>query len=118
MKINGKERGFALTVGASVEISDYCPNGDISKIEELFSLSYGKQIRSLAKIIAALSRGYEAQKHFEDPNYVPDALSVEQILSLSNSEFKELAEEAFSSFRDGLSTEVELMPSKKAIAAE
>lgn len=118
MIINGKERGFALTVGASVEISEYCPSGDLQKIGELFSLTYGKQIRSLAKIIAALSRGYEAQRHFEDPAYVPDALTVEQILALGNAEFKALAEEAFAAFRRGMATEVELAPSKKGIADE
>ena len=31
MLIHGKERRFMLTVGASMDIADLCPHGDITK---------------------------------------------------------------------------------------
>ena len=41
MIIFGKERGFSFTVGASVEIAEMCPDGDLTKIEKFLSGKYG-----------------------------------------------------------------------------
>ena len=45
MIINGKDRKFLLTIGASAEISDLCPQGDLARLGEVFNQSYAKQIR-------------------------------------------------------------------------
>ena len=63
MIINGKERKFFLTVGASCAIAELCPDGDIAKIGELFRGRYSKNMTSVAKFIAAMNRGYEERIH-------------------------------------------------------
>lgn len=113
MIVNGKERGFALTIGASAEISDLCPQGDLSRLGEVFSQSYGKQIRTTAKIIAAMSRGYENQRHYEDPSYEPDALTVDEILTLDTATFQALTHEVMEQFTTDQKPTVEVEPKKK-----
>lgn len=113
MIINGKERGLLLTVGASVEISDMCPQGDLSRLGEVFDQAYGKQVRATVKMIAAMSRAYEDAKHFEDPSYEPDALTVNEILSLEPSAFRDLTNEAMKKFIADQTPTVEVEESKK-----
>ncbi len=40
--VQGVEYDLELTVGAFAEISEACPNGDFSRIDELFQLPPGK----------------------------------------------------------------------------
>ena len=98
MIINGKERNFLLTVGASAEIADMCPLGDLSRLGELFTQDYGKQVRTTARLIEAMSRGYENQKHYEDPNHEPDALSFNEIMALDTATFQAVAHEVMQKF--------------------
>lgn len=113
MVINGKERGFLLTIGASAEISDLCPQGDLARLNEVFDQPYAKQIRATAKLIAAMSRGYENQKRYEDPSYEPDALTVDEILALDTATFQELTHAAMEQFRADQKPTVEVEPGKK-----
>ncbi len=117
MIINGKEHGFLLTIGASAEISDLCPQGDLSRLGEVFSQSYAKQIRTTAKLIAAMSRGYENQKHFEDPSYEPDALTVEEIMALDTNTFQELTHAVMEKFVADQKPTVETEAKKKEVSA-
>ena len=65
MVINGKEYGFKLTVGASIQIAKLCPNGDLSRIAEAVGGEYGQQAEAMAKFVEALSNGYAAAEEFE-----------------------------------------------------
>ena len=56
MIIFGKERGFSFTVGASVEIAEMCPDGDLTKIEKFLSGKYGRVTRNGAKLIIELNK--------------------------------------------------------------
>ena len=58
MIIFGKERGFSFTVGASVEIAEMCPDGDLTKIEKFLSGKYGRVTRNGAKLIIELNKAY------------------------------------------------------------
>ena len=113
MIINGKERGFLLTIGASAEISDLCPQGDLSRLGEVFSQSYAKQIRITAKLIAAMSRGFENQKHYEDPSYEADPLTVDEIMTLDTNTFQELTHEVMQKFGADQKPTVEVEDKKK-----
>ena len=113
MIINGKERGFLLTIGASAEISDLCPQGDLSRLGEVFSQSYAKQIRVTAKLIAAMSRGYENQRHYEDPSYEADPLTVDEIMTLDTNTFQELTHEVMQKFGADQKPTVEVEDKKK-----
>lgn len=118
MVIHGRERHFLLTVGASAEISEYCPDGDLSRLGEVFDQPYGKQMRAVAKIVAVLSRGYENAQKFADNGYNPCPMTVEEILSLDTATYQELTKEAMSAFTASVSTTIETKSAKKAEAAE
>ena len=118
MIINGKERGFLLTIGASAEISELCPQGDLSRLGEVFNqTNYAKQIRVTAKLIAAMSRGFENQKHYEDPDYEPDPLTVDEILALDTNTFQELTHEVMQKFGADQKPTVEAEAKKKEASA-
>ena len=76
MIIFGKERGFSFTVGASVEIAEMCPDGDLTKIEKFLSGKYGRVTRNGAKLIIELNKAYEMQRSFEDETYKPEPLTM------------------------------------------
>ena len=114
MVIHGKERNFLLTVGASAEIAELCPDGDITRLGELLTQNNsGKQLRSIAKVIAALSRGYESSRKYEEPGYEPSPLTADEILTLTMEELTQLRDEAFDKFVQDSKPTVEVEPSKK-----
>ena len=113
MQVHGREVGFLFTVGASVEISELCPDGDLSRLGELLEGQYGKVTRDTATIIAALSEGYEQAMAFEAPGYKPQSLTVDELLSLSFAEFGALQAAALDAWRIGSATTVEVEPEKK-----
>lgn len=113
MVIHGKERRFMLTVGASAEIAEFCPDGDLAKMGVLFERPYEEEVRVIAKIVAALSRGYENSKKYEDPTHVADPLTAEEVLSLTVDEYKDLVAAALEAFRKDTQISVATESSKK-----
>lgn len=113
MLIHGKERKFKLTVGASARVSEFCPDGDITRLDDALKGSYANTMRNIAEIIAALSEGYENAKAYEEDGYKPCPLTVPEILTLSMPELSALQSEALSAFNADAQPSVELAPSKK-----
>lgn len=114
MLVHGREVDFLLSVGASAEISEMCPEGDLNRIGELFeSNSYGNQVMNIAKIISALSNGYEQSRKYEDKAYVPNPLTVDEIMSLTTSEMKKVEACALAKFNADSQTTVEVENTKK-----
>ena len=112
MKIGGKEYGFKLTVGASVQIARLCPDGDLARISEAVGTNYGEQAETLARMISALSNGYAAAEAVEGREAA--RLSVEDVLSVDPKTFEALTREAFAAFSSDIKGEVEVKPTKKA----
>lgn len=113
MKINGKEYNFLLTVGASAEISELCPDGDMANLSQMLDGSFAKSVTVTAKMIAALSKGYEDNRSFAEDGYKPHYLTAPEILSLTQAEFVQLQQEAVEAFRKSQETTVEVETSKK-----
>lgn len=114
MIIKGKERGFALTIGATIEIAEFCPNGDISRIADAITKGgYARQMTNICKLIVALNKGYEERKAFEGPGYVPDPLTERDVRALTTADLTELQAEAMAAFGRDAETTVETKPSKK-----
>lgn len=86
--VQGTEYDVDLTVGAFAEISEICPGGDFSRIDELFKLPVGKAMIAAAKMLAAMSKGAEERKHFEDPSYSPHLLTYQALVNLPLLEYK------------------------------
>lgn len=113
MQVYGREVGFRFTVGASAQISDLCPEGDIQRLGELLDGQYGQVSRDTAAIIVALSEGHEQARRFEDPAYKPRPLSVAEVMSLRPAEFMELQKAAMAAWAADKATTVEVEPEKK-----
>lgn len=114
MIIHGKERGFCLTIGATIEIAEFCPNGDISKIGDAITKGgYAVQMSNICKMIVALNRGYEERRAFEEPGYVPDPLTEQEVRSLTTTDLTMLQGEAMVAFSRDSETTVETKTPKK-----
>lgn len=114
MKIHGKEIKFLRTVKATSDIAKLCPNGDINRIEEVFSeKDIAGTIENGAKLIHFLNEGYEMNKHFEDPSYQPNIISVEEILYLDDATYTKLIQSAMKDLNNGAETSIEVEESKK-----
>ena len=114
MIIHGKDRGFALTIGATIEIAEFCPNGDISRIGDAISSGgYARQMANICKLIVALNRGYEERRAFTEAGYVPDPLTEKEVQSLTTADLTELQGEAMAAFARDSETTVETKPPKK-----
>lgn len=113
MIVHGKERSFLMTVQASVEIAEMCPDQDLTRIAEAFDQPTAKSIRFIAKFIAALSRGYENNRKYEEPGHEPDPLTVDEILSMPLTDIKALESEAFAAYFGSTKREIEVKESSK-----
>lgn len=113
MEINGREIKFLRTVKATSDIAKLCPNEDIEKIGELFEGSLPLTLETGAKIIHFLNEGYEMNKHFSDPSYKPNVLSVDEILYLETETYTALMQDAMKGLGNGAETTIEVQESKK-----
>lgn len=113
MNIHGREVGFKLTVGAAIDISKLCPNGDLTKIATIMDCGYDAALMANVTIAAAMSNGYENAKRFEEPGYKPNPLTVDEILSLDANTLSDLLNEALSVFKVDQNTTVAVKASKK-----
>lgn len=98
MNINGREIKFLRSVGATMDIADLCPNGDISKIQSLFTGKFRDAQINTAKFIIALNNGYENAKKYEDENYIPNPLKLEELINMPHEIFNDLLTEATEEF--------------------
>ena len=113
MTVFGREVGFLLTVGASAEIAELCPDGDIGKLVEVLSGTTSATLTNTARIIVALSRGYESNRAFSEPGYVPRPLTVQEVLALPQSVFLAMQKEAVAAYTASNQTRVEVEEDKK-----
>lgn len=121
MQVHGREVGFRFTVGASAKISDLCPDGDISRLGEVLEGGYGKMVRDTTAIIVAMSEGYAAALAFENFGRAdiggdwrpPRPLTVDEVLSLRESEFVLLQQAALAAWSEDSKPTVEVEPAKK-----
>lgn len=113
MKIFGEEYGFALTVGASAEIADLCPDGDLNRMNELLSGRMSKTINFTASFITALAKGYDEVKRYSGEEVTHKPLTVEMVKSLTTDVFYQVQAEALAAFREDTKTTVEVAPPKK-----
>lgn len=113
MKIFNYDYGFLLTVGASAEIADLCPNGDIEKLGEALDGAYSHTLDITNGMIVAMSRGYEMNKAFENPGYEPHPLTKDVLMALPQSVFAEVEAEAVKAFSASKERAVEVEAKKK-----
>lgn len=107
MKVRGREINFLRTVKATVDLAELCPNRDLTKIDVIFNGNVADAQLNVARLIHIMNEGYEMNKHFENPEYEANPISVEEVLYLDNDTFNKLAEKAMSAFTKGVEQLVE-----------
>ena len=110
MIINGKERNFFLTVGASCAIAEMCPDGDIAKLGDLFRGRYSKNMTSVAKFMVAMNRGFEERMHPDAEK--PDVVTVRELMALSKDEFFQAEAEAIAAYTANSKTTIDTVEPK------
>lgn len=109
MKVHGREVKFLRTVWAVNEVAKVCPMNDIGRImEKLKTKSTVELNETWAVFICALNGGYEMAQKYEDKDYKPNPLTVEELYSLSEEDFTALIREATEAwYGDKITVEVE-----------
>ena len=113
MIINGKERGFLLSIGAFIRISEISPGGNIQRLGELAnSDNAGKAMGIIAEMATVMSEAYEEAKSFNGKER-ETPLTKAEVLTLPLKDFQQLQESVMQAFQDGQKQTVEVEPEKK-----
>ncbi|HIZ47660.1 MAG TPA: hypothetical protein H9810_02940 [Candidatus Gemmiger excrementavium] len=118
MIIHGKERGFFLSTGASIEIADICPDKDLKRVGEILQGSYGEVTMVGAEFIAIMNKAYESSLRYEQPDHPYDPITVDEVLSLSPTVYAEAMQAAMETFAQDSKQTVEVEPPKKEKAPQ
>lgn len=114
MIIAGKERKFALTVGAYEDIEKLCPNAEIGRLGDLLS---GQNLMSnLINLAVILNRAYEEVNTPEGEKV--ESLTRKEVRKVSS--INELMDEVSKAIDDGQETTVDTEPviKKNEVAEE
>lgn len=106
MKIYNKEVGFALTVGASLEISKLCPDNDITKIDAVLGSDYVKNLETTVEMFLIMNRAFVAVEKMEGRE--ADEITREEILTLTPRKLNEVTKAMMEAFRDDSKGEIEV----------
>jgi hypothetical protein len=66
----------------------------------------------IAEICSVLSEGYENSKKYEEPGYVPDILSADEVMTLGIDEISELQDEMMTTIEKDMGTTIKTEPVK------
>ena len=114
MEIFGEEYGFLLTIGASAAVAELCPDGDLSRIEEVLDENKPSQVINFtAHLCEAMAKGFDDAKRFSGEQVTHRPLTAEMVLALSRDDFKDVQDAAIAAFKANTETTVEVAPSKK-----
>lgn len=117
MKVHGREVKFLRTVWAVNEVAKVCPMNDIGRImEKLKTKSTVELNETWAVFICALNGGYEMAQKYEDKDYKPNPLTIDELYTLPEDEFSALIREATEAwYGDKITVEVEESKKKEEI---
>lgn len=114
--MEAKNRKLALTVGASIEIAELCPEEDFANIGVLLSSegkTYAEQTETWAKLISILSKGGAMTAVQENGGDMPEALTPEDVLSLDIADYILLRDQVLQCFDVDAAVSVRLKSQKK-----
>lgn len=100
MKIHGREIKFKKTVKGTNDLAKICPNGDLRRIDEVFSSEDTSTMQeAMAVFVVAMNEGYEYSMKYEKDGYEPHPLTKEEVLFLDYDEFFPLFQQAVDVFK-------------------
>lgn len=98
MDYNGRKIGFKRTVGAMGDLAKLAPDGNIERMNEIFSENLGVTVESGAQFLAILNKWYEKSLVFTEEGYKPDPIPADWFLMLDMEDYTELLNEAMKQF--------------------
>ena len=107
MIIRGKERGFELNVQSHGEISELCENKDFANFGKLFGGTQTENLKMDMQIAVIMNRGFEDHKAFENPNYTPEYLTMDDMKFLTMPQIQELETALMMAVAADQATEIE-----------
>ena len=110
MFIFGREIGLAVTTGSYVQLSNLCPDRDLSKIGQL--LAGDDAMDNTFKMAVIMSQAYESRKARQEPGYKPAPLTSEELYDIEFTEYLQLVDEVSTAIVEGLKTHVNNKPAK------
>lgn len=113
MIVHGREIKFRPTVEAVCQLAEVCPGKAIGNIGSLFTNVEGtsESMTLMAYFVVCLNQGYEKAKAFEEPNYEPNPLTMDETMNLDADVLNELFSEATKAYLADKQT-VEVEPEK------
>ena len=118
MNIRGKERGFELNVQSHAEIEKLCENENFNNFMKIFEgKTQRENIQMDMRIACIMNKGYEDRKAYEDPNYTPVYLTMEDMRFMKIVDVQKLEKELIKAIAAGNETTVEGEPPKAGKAA-
>ena len=113
MEYNGKKIGFKRTIGAVSDLAKIAPDGDLTRIGEIFSeKNLGVTVDSGAQFLAILNKWYEKSLAFENRDYTPDPVPADWFMMLDMEDFLNLFNEAMETFQDDDKPTIETVDAK------
>lgn len=113
MQIHGREIHFKRNMLANCKISDIV-GGDTGRFGEIFNSMTSESIKKAAAFVCALNEGYIYSQKYEDPSFDESPITVGEILTLDESDYKMLLLEAIEAYTGEKPTiETEPMPAGK-----
>lgn len=116
MKLKEQEYKFELNIQSQNEITEICPDGDFSRIQEVLGgNNITKSMNAIIQIACALNRGYEDHRKYDDDSYEVNYLTEDKCKFLTMKEVMELSQEVIDSMNSDAQTSIEAeeMKSKK-----
>lgn len=87
LDVGGKKYPLEMTVEAYLNISDLCPEGEFSRLQDINDLPQRERIETSAKMLEALSRGAENSRAVREPEYQPNPITASQVMALPLEQF-------------------------------
>lgn len=116
MEIRGREIRFMCTVEAHHKIAALAPDNNVQTVlDQLRSADHVELYSTIVLFLVAMSEGYESFKAWEDPDYKPNPLTLDELNHLRRGDVDKLLEEAFDIFLQdiGVTVETEQIKEKK-----
>jgi len=107
MELNGREVGFRRSVFATTKIAEACPNHDPSKLGEALTGDIVTGLETAIAFIVALSEAYELHRKREEPGYIPNPITREELLDVTEDVLMELVNEGAKAYMEDGKTTVE-----------
>lgn len=108
MKIRGKERHFELNVQSYFEIEQICEGQDFANFGKLFEgNTSGQNIQVDMQVACILNKGFEDRMAFEDPDYKPEYLTMEDMKFMSLENIQKMEAELLEAVSTGQAVTIE-----------